>query len=126
MQVAGIIAVENDNLLLSDGNRIKADSLLFCTGYSHDYPFLDSSSGIVVEENGKYIRSIYKHIVNIERPTMAILNVPDPGYPLLVPHSQVFTKGLLRKLWFIILFIIHFLYLGAIFRCRFTWKYNAT
>lgn len=82
------MAAEGSELILSDNSRIQADTIIFCTGYLYDYPFMNPSSGIDVD-SGKYVRHVYKDLVNIERPTMAILNIPQPSVNLLLPHAQV-------------------------------------
>lgn len=94
IQVPGVVAADGDKLILSDNSRIRADSLILCTGYIYEFPFLDESSGIVVDGNGKYIRSLYKHLVNIERPTMAIMNVVHPIINSLLSPAQVYLVTL--------------------------------
>lgn len=102
MRVAGVIAANGSELLLSDGSRVKADALILATGYLYDMPFLDKSTGIFIEE-GKYVRPLYKQFINIEHPTMAILNIPTPSYGFLMPHAQVqrlFKAKLLLELFY--------------------------
>lgn len=43
-------------------------------GYTYKYPFLSKECGISVENN--VIRHVFKHMINIEYPTMAFIGVP--------------------------------------------------
>ncbi|XP_058803076.1 uncharacterized protein LOC131671001 isoform X2 [Phymastichus coffea] len=88
VQVAGIASANGNELILNDGTRIKADALLFATGYLYDLPYLDENTGIIVED-GKYVRFLYKQFISIEHPTMAILNIPTPSYGFIMPHAQM-------------------------------------
>lgn len=88
VQVAGVVGANGRELLLSDGSSVKADALLFATGYLYDMPFLDENTGIFIE-GGKYVRPLYKQFINIEHPTMAILNIPTPSFGFIMPHAQV-------------------------------------
>lgn len=91
VQVAGVVGANGSELLLSDGSSVKADVLIFATGYLYDMPFLDESTGISIEE-GKYVRPLYKQFINIEHPTMAILNIPTPSFGFIMSHAQVKIK----------------------------------
>ncbi|CAB0036573.1 unnamed protein product [Trichogramma brassicae] len=82
-QVSGVVAVDGNTLTLKDGMTITADAFIFCTGFTFTYPFLDESSGIKVIDNQVY--PLYKHLVNIEHPSMAFV-----GLPLLVVHFPLF------------------------------------
>lgn len=44
------------------------------TGYSYSYPFLSVESGIHVDDN--FVQPLFKHIFNIEHPTMAFIGIP--------------------------------------------------
>lgn len=88
MQVAQVVGANDGELLLSDGTSVKADALVFATGYLYDFPFLDDSTGIFVE-GGKYVRPLHEQFINIKHPTMAILNIPSPSFGFIMPHSQV-------------------------------------
>lgn len=46
----------------------------YFAGYLYSYPFLSVDSGIHVEDN--FVQPLYKHIFNIEHPTMAFIGLP--------------------------------------------------
>lgn len=53
------------------------------TGYKYTFPFLSIDCGISVDDN--YVQPLYKHCININRPTMALI-----GLPFYVCASQMF------------------------------------
>lgn len=48
--------------------------VLFFSGYTYKYPFINSKCGIRVEDN--IIKHLFKHLINIEYPTMGFIGVP--------------------------------------------------
>lgn len=49
--------------------------ILFLSGYRYSYPFLNADSGIHIEDN--FVQPLYKHIFNIEHPTMVFIGLTD-------------------------------------------------
>lgn len=47
---------------------------MFPTGYKYSFPFLHESCKISIEDN--YIRPLYRHMINIEYPTMCFIGIP--------------------------------------------------
>lgn len=43
-------------------------------GYKYSFPFLSVDCGISVDDN--YVQPLYKHCININRPTMALIGLP--------------------------------------------------
>lgn len=88
VQVAGVVAAKEKELILSDGSSIAADALIYCTGYEYTYPFLDSSSGIEVE-NAKFVHPLYKQVINIAHPSMAFFAIPSVTTGFSISNVQV-------------------------------------
>ncbi|XP_014236219.1 flavin-containing monooxygenase FMO GS-OX-like 4 [Trichogramma pretiosum] len=86
-QVQGIDRFENDKFILKDKTAIAADVLMLCTGYKFSYPFLDDNCGISVDDN--YVSPLYKHLINITRPTMCFIGIPTVVVPFPMFHMQV-------------------------------------
>lgn len=63
----------------------------FFLGYKYSYPFLSVDSGIHVEEN--FVQPLYKHIINIEHPTMAFIDIPTTLFPYPIMNLQVKMKN---------------------------------
>ncbi|KAL1397378.1 hypothetical protein pipiens_009808 [Culex pipiens pipiens] len=57
-----------------DGTAINCSVIIYCTGYRFTYPFLSVDCGITVEDN--HVTPLYKHVININHPTMALIGVP--------------------------------------------------
>lgn len=95
-QVMGVERVDGGRLILRDGSSVTADVLLFCTGYRFSFPFLDESCGIRVDQN--HVTPLYKHLINIEHPTMCIVGVPTVVVPFPMFHIQIqYFLALLEK-----------------------------
>uniref|UniRef100_A0A1B6J0A7 Flavin-containing monooxygenase n=1 Tax=Homalodisca liturata TaxID=320908 RepID=A0A1B6J0A7_9HEMI len=59
-----------------------------CTGYKYALPFLAPECGIKIAE-GKVIQPLYKHIVNINYPTMGFIGIPFRALVLPLFDYQV-------------------------------------
>ncbi|XP_058836358.1 senecionine N-oxygenase-like [Topomyia yanbarensis] len=57
-----------------DGTEINCTTIIFCTGYKYSFPFLSSECGIRIEEN--HVTPLFKHVINISHPTMALIGIP--------------------------------------------------
>ncbi|XP_071453994.1 uncharacterized protein [Hetaerina americana] len=80
-------AVDN-GFMLKGGIHCPADTLVYCTGYLYDFPFLSQQCKIEVV-NGDLVRPLYKHLVNIEHPTMCFIGVPRLCIPFVLFDYQV-------------------------------------
>lgn len=56
-----------------DDTECSADSVIYCTGFKTLFPFLSVDSGISVVDN--HVQPLYKQIININHPTMAIIGL---------------------------------------------------
>ncbi|XP_058794949.1 uncharacterized protein LOC131666357 isoform X2 [Phymastichus coffea] len=87
-EVRGVEKYEDKAFVLRDGERIgNVDVLLLCTGYQFVYPFLEASCDIRVDDN--YVSPLYKHLINVEHPTMCLLGVPMLVVPFPLFHVQI-------------------------------------
>lgn len=57
-----------------DGSSQAFSVIIYCTGYNYKFPFLSAECGIIADNN--YVRPLYKHIININRQTMAFIGIP--------------------------------------------------
>lgn len=86
----------SDGVIFQDDSREQVDTIIYCTGrdlkcmcccilyyvadlifllgYTYKYPFLSSECGISVENN--VVKHLFKHMINIEYPTMGFIGVP--------------------------------------------------
>ena len=72
-QVPVIRTAVEDGAVLSDGRHIAVDSIILCTGYEYDFPFLDPSCGVSVVDHR--VCTLYKQTFNAKFPSMALLGV---------------------------------------------------
>ena len=61
------------------------ESIVWCTGYNKLIRFLSPDCGLDMIEEGRVLEPLYLHYININYPTMAVLNV-NPGN---VPFRQM-------------------------------------
>lgn len=87
VQVVGVERLEGTKCFLRDGTCVTIDVFLYCTGYRYSFPFLDESCGVKVDDN--YVTPLYKHLINIEHPTMAIIGIPSQIVPFPMFHIQI-------------------------------------
>ncbi|XP_017886333.1 flavin-containing monooxygenase FMO GS-OX-like 7 [Ceratina calcarata] len=86
-EVSGVERVEGTKIFLKDDSSVIADAFMFCTGYRFSFPFLNADCGVKVEDN--FITPLYKHLINIDHPTMCIVGVPTVVVPFPMFHVQV-------------------------------------
>lgn len=84
---------EIDSMIVKDRinetlTKYYIDSVIMATGYYYNLKFIDSNCGIKMNDNGT-IDGLYKHMINIEYPSMALLGVPNQVLPLPLYHQQV-------------------------------------
>lgn len=60
--------------IFKDGTSCEVDCILYCIGFKYTFPFLSADCGIFIEEN-KYVRNVFKHIINVKHPTMAFIGL---------------------------------------------------
>jgi len=98
IQVRGIErCVGSKGFLLNDGSKVQCDSLILATGYHYTFPFLSDECAISVENN--QVKPLYKHLLNIEHPTMALIGLPTSvcPFPLFDRQIQYFKKIILGE-----------------------------
>lgn len=57
-----------------DGSTEEFTTIIYATGYDYKFPFLSIDCGLHCHE--KYVQPLYKHCININRPTMGIIGLP--------------------------------------------------
>lgn len=69
-----VARLTENGVVFVDGTEQTYDVIVYCTGYKYTFPFLSVDCGISVEDN--YVKPLYKHCININFPTMAVIGVP--------------------------------------------------
>ncbi|KAB0803599.1 hypothetical protein PPYR_00569 [Photinus pyralis] len=70
----GVKELNEGGAVFIDGSKEDFDIIMYCTGYKHFYPFLTKECGITVEDS--CVQYLYKHVINIERPTLFFIGIP--------------------------------------------------
>lgn len=82
-QKPDIEEITETGAIFTDGSFETFSSIVFCTGYKYTFPFLSVDCGVSVEDN--YVSPLFKHVININNPTMGFI-----GLPFQVCASQMF------------------------------------
>ncbi|XP_060517259.1 uncharacterized protein LOC132696456 [Cylas formicarius] len=87
---------EESKAIFEDDTEESFDHIIYCTGYKNIFPFLSEQCGITVEDN--WVKPLYKHLINIEHPSMAITNLisaicPFPIFGLQIRFFLALLKG---------------------------------
>jgi len=81
-----ITSCSSGGFYFKNGDFFKTDVLVVCTGYEYSFPFLSPECGISVLEHR--VTNLFKHVVNISYPSMAILSIPFTTVPFVVSDIQ--------------------------------------
>jgi thioredoxin reductase len=63
------------------------DAVINCTGYSYDFPFLDSSCGVRVTDG--CVAPLYKQLFHVEHPSLVFVGLPSVIIPFPLFDFQV-------------------------------------
>ncbi|KAF7989325.1 hypothetical protein HCN44_007999 [Aphidius gifuensis] len=74
IQVPDIVEINETEIIFSNGQRENVDVICWCTGYKYAFPFLSDKCGVKVDDN--MVTPLWKHMISIENPTLAIIGVP--------------------------------------------------
>jgi dimethylaniline monooxygenase (N-oxide forming) len=85
-----------NGVFFQDGSFVEITAVLFCTGYDFTFPFLSVDSQVSCYDN--YVQPLYKHCLNINRPTLALigllfLNCPFQTFDLQLRFCLRFMTG---------------------------------
>lgn len=70
-----------------DGLEVIIDSIIWCTGYNYSFSFLSPDCGINL--NGNQVQKLFKHLINIEYPTMFFIGIIFPRVIMFLMQLQV-------------------------------------
>jgi hypothetical protein len=61
----------------ADGSSVVADTVIYCTGYTYSFPFLDTGGAVTVEDNGYVVGPLFEHVFPPSlAPTLSFVGVP--------------------------------------------------
>lgn len=82
-QKPDVLEITETGATFIDGSSENFNAIVFCTGYKYTFPFLSVDCAVSVDNN--YVRPLFKHVLNINHPTMGFI-----GLPFQVCASQMF------------------------------------
>jgi dimethylaniline monooxygenase (N-oxide forming) len=82
-QKPDVMKMTSESVEFTDGTTLKFSMIIYCTGYVYKFPFLSVDCGISTNE--EYVKPLFKHCININRPTMAFIGLPN-----LICPNQLF------------------------------------
>jgi dimethylaniline monooxygenase (N-oxide forming) len=82
--------------IFDDGTTENFTAIVYATGFDYKFPFLSVDCGLSCDD--KHIQPLFKHCININQPTMAIISLPYfalamPMYDLQVRFFFTFLTG---------------------------------
>ncbi|XP_036366120.1 flavin-containing monooxygenase FMO GS-OX-like 2 isoform X1 [Octopus sinensis] len=72
---------------LKDGRDLEVDTVIFCTGYKYDFPFLTKECNLNITDGRVY--PLFKHIVHAKHPSLNFIGVTKKVCPFPTFHCQV-------------------------------------
>eukprot|EP00741_Cyanophora_paradoxa_P017140 tig00020960_g16552.t1 len=88
--VAGVQRFEGGgsrSVLLSDGSSLEIDTVIYCTGYNYEFPFLDPSCGVEVA-GAKWARGILKDVFLARNPRLSFACLGSQVIPFPLAELQ--------------------------------------
>lgn len=85
-----IAKLESDDVVFTDGSRVKADAVVCCTGYSISLPFLNEKIRAVVVEEGTNKMNLFKSVFSPNvGPSLAFIGFIQPASGGLLSVSEI-------------------------------------
>lgn len=87
VQKSDVAELTNSGAMFTDGSSETFDDVVYCTGYRYTFPFLSVDCEVSCEDN--YVKPLYKHCLNINRPTLSIIGLPINNCPFQTFDLQI-------------------------------------
>lgn len=87
IQKPDVASFSESGVTFVDGTSEEIQTVVYCTGYNFNFPFVSMDCNIGFYNN--YVQPLYKHCVNINRPSMAIIGLPPQACPFQMFDLQV-------------------------------------
>ncbi|KAK4437015.1 Flavin-containing monooxygenase FMO GS-OX-like 9 [Sesamum alatum] len=87
---------EDGRVLFVDGSWIVADTVIYCTGYSYSFPFLDTKGIVVIDDDR--VGPLYEHTFPPSlAPSLSFIGIPRKGFLSLSPKQKWIAEVLSGK-----------------------------
>ncbi|XP_059480849.1 senecionine N-oxygenase-like [Neocloeon triangulifer] len=74
--------------LFVNGEEKNFDTVILCTGFKYNFPFLHESCKITTNGYGVEVEPLYKHMINIEYPSMCFISICNYNLPAQLSDLQ--------------------------------------
>ncbi|XP_076245742.1 senecionine N-oxygenase isoform X1 [Calliopsis andreniformis] len=74
VQKPDVKELTENGVRFTDNSSDSVDIVFYCTGYKYSFPFLSEKCGVRVDSN--MVTPLWKHLVSIENPTLALIGLP--------------------------------------------------
>lgn len=74
VQKPDIKELTKHGVIFKDDTNESVDAIFYCTGYKYSFPFLSEKCGVRVDSN--MVTPLWKHLISIENPTLALIGLP--------------------------------------------------
>ncbi|KAF2316080.1 hypothetical protein GH714_040875 [Hevea brasiliensis] len=95
-----IESLEQDGrVVFADGSQVTADTILYCTGYTYTFPFLDTKGMVSVEDGGR-VGPLYEHTFPPSlAPSLSFVGIPRKiiGFPFFESQAKWIAQLLSGK-----------------------------
>lgn len=91
--VGSIVSIENKTVHLSDGSCFEIDTLLMCTGYNINFPFIEEKF-----RPPRGIRSLYKHTIHPLSDSLAYMGFARPHTGAIPACSELHARLFAQRL----------------------------
>ncbi|KAF7078117.1 LOW QUALITY PROTEIN: hypothetical protein CFC21_082598 [Triticum aestivum] len=65
---------EDGRVVFGDGSTVLADTIIYCTGYSYSFPFLDTEGAVTVDDNR--VGPLFEHVFPPSLPSLSFVGIP--------------------------------------------------
>lgn len=86
-EVPGLLRMDGKTAHFADGTSREVDAILLCTGYQHNFPFIEESLRLKTS-NVLYPPDLYKGVFWIDNPKMMYLSMQDQYYTFTLFDAQ--------------------------------------
>lgn len=84
IQKPDVLKMTESSVEFIDETVLQFKTIIYCTGYEYKFPFLSVDCGI--SNCDDYVKPLYKHCLNINRPSMGFIGIPN-----LICPNQIFS-----------------------------------
>ena len=87
IQKCDVVELTQHGAMFTDESSETFDDIVYCTGYRYTFPFLSIDCELSCQEN--YVKPLFKHCLNINRPSMAVIGLPVNNCPFQTFDLQI-------------------------------------